>query len=162
MAPGPSSLRANHLKEVVFCPSPDHSRFALDGLLGVVNLLCAGRIPNCIVPHICEASLLACQKKGGSFRPISIGEVLRHLTSKCICRAVQAEAISILSPLQVGVGIPVGCEAIAHSLPTILNDNSIAPESRCALLIDFSNAFNSIDRESIFGEARSYISAMSS
>lgn len=51
-APGPSSLRANHLKEAVFCPSPDHSRFALNGLQGVINLLCAGRIPNCIVPHM--------------------------------------------------------------------------------------------------------------
>ena len=153
-APGPSSLRANHLKEAVFCPSPIRSEFALKGLVGIVNLLCAGRVPRCILPFLCGASLLACQKKDGGFRPIAIGEVLRRLTSKCVARAVQSEAVSILSPLQVGVGIPVGCEAIVHSLTSLLNDCSIPPESRCVLLVDFSNAFNSIDRGHMFEEAR--------
>ena len=44
--------------------------------------------------------------------------VLCRLTSKCVARAVQADAIRILSHLQVGVGIPAGCEAIVHSLST--------------------------------------------
>ena len=134
MAPGPSCPRANHLKEVevevVFYPSPDCSRCALNGLLGVVNLLCAGHISNCSVPHLCGASLLACQKKGGG--------------------------------VQVGLGILVGFETIVHSLAILLNDNSIAPESHCTLLVDFSNAFNSIDRGHMFEEARSHIPVMSS
>ena len=29
MAPGPSCLRANHVKEAVFCPLPDRANFAL-------------------------------------------------------------------------------------------------------------------------------------
>ena len=45
MAPGPSCLRANHVKEAVFSPSPDRANFALQGLVRVVNLLCAGRAP---------------------------------------------------------------------------------------------------------------------
>ena len=65
---------------------------------------------------LCGASLIACQKKDGRRRPIAIGEVLRRLTSKCVARAVQSEAVIIFSPLQVGVGILVGCEAIVHSL----------------------------------------------
>ena len=161
-APGPSSLRANHLKEAVFCPSPTQSEFALKGLVGVVNLLVAGRAPSCIIPFLCGASLLACQKKDGRLRPIAIGEVLRRLISKCVARAVQSEAVSFLSPLQVGVGIPGGCEAIVHSLASLLNDCSIPPESRCTLLVDFSNAFNSIDRGLMFEEARARIPSMSS
>ena len=120
-APGPSSLRANHLKEAVFCPSPTQSEFALKGLVGVVNLLVAGRAPSCIITFLCGASLLACQKKDGGLRPIAIGEVLRRLISKCVARAVQSEAVSFLSPLQVGVGIPGGCEAIVHSLASLFH-----------------------------------------
>ena len=103
-----------------------------------------------------------CQKKDGGLRPIAIGEVLRRLTSKCVARAVQSEAVDILSPLQVGVGIPAGCEAIVHSLASLLNNSSILPESRCVLLVDFSNAFNSIDRGHMFEEARSRIPSISS
>ena len=161
-APGPSSLRANHLKEAVFCPSPIKSDFALKGLMGVINLLAAGRAPRNIIPFLCGASLLACQKKDGGLRPIAVGEVLRRLTSKCVVRAVQSEAVTLLSPLQVGVGVSAGCEAIVHSLASILNDGSILPESRCTLLVDFSNAFNSIDRGLMFEEARARIPSMSS
>ena len=161
-APGPSYLRANHLKEAVFCPSPIRAEFALKGLVGIVNVLSAGCAPRCIIPFLCGASLIACQKKDGGLRPIAIGEVLRRLTSKCVARAVQSEAVDILSPLQVGVGIPAGCEAIVHSLASLLNNSSILPESRCVLLVDFSNAFNSIDRGHMFEEARSRIPSISS
>ena len=76
-APGPSCLRANHVKEAVFCSSPDSAESALEGLVGVVNLLCAGRAPPAILPYLCGATLLACNKKNGGLRPIAVGEVLR-------------------------------------------------------------------------------------
>jgi hypothetical protein len=80
-APGPSCLRASHLKEAVFSPSPDHSCFVQRGLVGVVNLLCRGCVAPSILPHLCEATLLA--KRRGHLRPIAVGEVLRRLTSRC-------------------------------------------------------------------------------
>ena len=160
-APGPTCLRASHLIEAVFCPSPDHSSYALQGLVGVVNLLCRGCVAPSIRPHLCGATLLACQKKGGGLHPIAVGEVLRRLTSKCVSRAVHAESISALSPLQVGVGIPHGCEAIVHSVVSLLNDSTFPPDSRFLLLVDFSNAFNSTDRKCLFDEARSRIPSMS-
>ena len=92
---------------------------------------------------------------------IAIREVLQRLTSKCVARAVQSEAVSIFSPLQVGVGIPVGCKAIVHSLASLLNDSPLSPESRYAILVDFSNAFNSIDRGYMFKKARSRIPSIS-
>ena len=57
-APGPSCFRANHLKEAVFCPSPDRLNLALRNLVGVVNLPCAGRAPSCILPYLCGTSIL--------------------------------------------------------------------------------------------------------
>ena len=103
-APGPSCLRANHVKEAVFSSSPDHANFALQGLVRVVNLLCAGRAPPCILPYLCGATLLACRKRSGGLCPIAIGEVLRRLTTQCVSRAVQVDAIGVLLPLQVGLG----------------------------------------------------------
>ena len=66
----------------------------------------------------------------------------------------------MLSPLQVGVGITVGCESIVHSVVSLQEDPNIPPESRCSLLVDFSNAFNSVDRGCMFQEVRSRIPSM--
>ena len=156
-APGPSNFRASHFKEAVLCPSPDQANYALQGLLGVVNLLCGGHAPLEVVPHLCGASLFACRKKGGGLRPIAIGEVLRHVVSKCVSRAVRADATGVLSPLQVGVGVPAGCEAIVHSVSCVLEDPSIPPDERCIIVVDFSNAFNSVDRDGMFKEVRACI-----
>ena len=144
----------------MLCPSPTSSGFVLSALVGTINLLCSGRVPNVVTPFVCGATLLPCQKKDGGLHPIAIGEVIRRLTSKCVARAIQADAVRILSPLQVGVGIPAGCEAIVHSLSSILQGTT-SPESRCTLLVDFSNAFNSIDHGLLFLEARARIPAIS-
>ena len=112
-----------------------------------------------MVPHLCGAILFAYKKKGGDLRPIAVGEVLRRLTSKCISRAVQGEALKALTPLQVGVGVPVGCEAIVHAVNNVQNSN-INPERKWTLLLDFSNAFNSISRKKMFKEVRSRIPSM--
>ena len=158
--PGPSSFRANHFKEAVFCLSPDRANNAIQVLLGVVNLLCAGRAPPEVVPHLCGASLFACKKKGGGLRPIAVREILRRLTSKCISQGVQAEAFCVLTPLQVSVGVPVGCEAIVHAVTHVLEVANIHPEERWTLLLDFSNAFNIVDRGSMFREVRDRIPSM--
>ncbi len=58
-APGPSALRANHLKEAVFCISPDRANTALRALTSVINLLCSGEVPSGVIPHLCGATLFA-------------------------------------------------------------------------------------------------------
>ena len=156
-APGPSGLRANHLKEAVKCPSPERGAQILRALSSLVNLLCGGRTPPEVVPHLCGATLLACKKKSGGVRPIAVGEVLRRLTSKCLTHAVQEEAISVLTPLQLGVGVKGGCEAIVHSVNRVLEDDDIPPNKRWTILLDFSNAFNNISRNRMFEEIRSRI-----
>ena len=77
-APGPSNLRATHLKEAVSCPSPGKAAHATQALTRVVSLLCNGHAPSQIVPHLCGATLLPIQKKGGGLRPIAVGEIMRR------------------------------------------------------------------------------------
>ena len=160
-APGPSSVRANHLKEAVFCPSQGRATYALQKLYNFINVLSAGRVRSAVAPLLCGATLFACNKKGGGLHPIAVGEVLRRLTSKCISRAVQAQAIGILSPLQLGIGVPVGCEAIVHSVDRVLVDPGIQPDARWTLLLDFSNAFNSVSRKVLFTEVKARLPSMS-
>ena len=40
---------AEQWQGVVYCPSPDRANFALQGLLEVINHLCAGRAPSVLI-----------------------------------------------------------------------------------------------------------------
>ena len=72
-----------------------------------------------------------------------------HLSS------ISPKAVRILSPLQVGVGVPVGCEAIS-----ILADDSIPLRCKWVLQIDFHNTIDSIDHHFMLMEVRDHIPSM--
>ena len=67
----------------------------------------------------------------------------------------------ILAPLQLGVYVPAGCEAIVHAVANCLEDPCIPPENRFILLVNFANAFNSVDRSALFREVRQYTPSIS-
>uniref|UniRef100_A0A1X7SVN2 Reverse transcriptase domain-containing protein n=1 Tax=Amphimedon queenslandica TaxID=400682 RepID=A0A1X7SVN2_AMPQE len=160
-APGPTGLRASHIKEAVCCPSPCRAQSTLQQLTLFVVFLSSGDCPSSVIPHLCGATLLASLKKSGGLRPIAVGEVLRRLTSKCLSSLVLPQVRHILPPHQVGVGCSNGAESIVHSLKLILANQSIPSNSKCCLLLDFSNAFNCINRLSMFSEVRSKIPLLS-
>ena len=115
-------------------------------------------MPSLSCPHLCGATLLASHKKSGGFHPIAI---VRSLTSKCLSAHILPLVKQMLPPHQVGVGTKKGAEALVHSLKLLLSNSSIASQSKCCLLLDFSNAFNSIDCSVLFQEVRSKIPAFS-
>ena len=79
--------------------------------------------------------------------------------SKCLAIHVRRAAVSILAPLQLGVGVRGGCEAIVHAASQAM---SSVDDDRCwTLLLDFSNAFNSINREAMFVEFRRRLPGLS-
>ena len=88
--------------------------------------------------------------------------MLRRLTSKCLSRAVQFDAFDVLTPLQVGVGVKAGCEAVVHSVAHILDRGDLPVLSRWIILIDFSIAFNSVSREHMFREVLALLPGLSS
>ena len=61
-------------------------------------------------------------KNVGGVRPIAVGEVLRRLTPKLASSVVRHAAVEHLSPLQVGVGIKNGTEAIIHAVNNLLSN----------------------------------------
>ena len=157
-AAGPSGLRPSDLRETVCCPSPDRANLVLASLTRFVNILAAGPAPPTVIPHLCGASL-ANKKKNGGHRPIAIGEVLRRLVSKCLASLVRQPVLSLLAPLQLGVSVQGGCEAIVHATSQLMTS---LPGNQCwTLLLDFTNAFNNINREAMFVECRRRLPGLS-
>ena len=83
--------------------------------------------------------------------------MLRRLTSKCLSFAVRSAAFAHLAPLQLGVNVKGGCEAVIHSVSQLLSYG----HQQWVLLLDFTNAFNTINRFSMFEEFRAHIPGLS-
>jgi hypothetical protein len=66
-----------------------------------------------------------------------------------------AAAAELLKPLQLGVGVPGGTEAIIHVANALFHDPSIPMDEKWVLQIDMANAFNLVEREAIFTKVRS-------
>ena len=75
-APGPSGLRAEHLKEAMTAPAPHLSSRALESITKLVNMLAKGKLPPSVASYFCAAKLFAAVKKQGGYRPITIGNIL--------------------------------------------------------------------------------------
>ena len=141
--------------------SPSHMNQSLLWLTKLVNLLCAGNIPKVLfhiflVPLSCHA-----KRRRGSIQ-VAVEDVLHWLTSKCAARSMLPEALQILSLLQVGVGLPAGCETIFYSISNVHVNSNIFPNHCFTHLMDFSNAFNSADQSTTFHEVRSWIPSIAS
>jgi len=148
---GRSGWRVEHLLQC--CTHPAAGAGFLESLTKFVNWLASGSAGEEFAPLIASAPLTPLLKKDGGIRPIAVGEVFRRLVSKCFMSSIQSAATEYLAPLQLGVGVQGGVEAILHSM----NQLAAAPvvgESVAFLLVDFKNAFNCVSREHIFGEVQ--------
>ena len=79
--------------------------------------------------------LIALNEKDGGIRPIAVGYYWRRLAAKCANLSALERVSGIFAPVQLGVGVPGGCEAAIHST------------RRFALCMPFKNAFNCIHRD---------------
>nr|GEX66601.1 putative reverse transcriptase domain-containing protein [Tanacetum cinerariifolium] len=142
---GRDGLRAQHLLDA-FCG--EGSAIAV-GLLKaisvVVNLLLEGKCPKVLAEFVASAPLTPLLKPDNGIRPIAVGAIWRRLASKTAMRGVKKEMSKYLGDFQFGVGVPSGAEAVLHGANRFLNkfhsDGSLA-----MLTVDFSNAFNLVDR----------------
>ena len=149
---GPDGFTPRHLQDLI---SGQH---VADGLLqnltAFVNLMLRGDVPEAVKPIIFGGRLIALQKKNGGVRPIAIGYVWRRLSGKCASKYATLKLAPLLSPLQLGVGVPNGCEAAVHAarrfVETLQGD-------RAFIKLDFANAFNSLRRDCVLSAVASEI-----
>ena len=150
LAPGPSSLRFEHLRYFRGrkCVCDDS---LVDALTRVVNCALAGDLAPELRPFLCGGRLVPLLKKDGGIRPLVVGERLRAVIAKVGVR-LALSAAATLQPLQVGVG-----GAGPWIQAAVLTMRSWADELRedeLILKIDLSNAYNSVDRTSCLMEVR--------
>ena len=89
------------------------------------------------------ASRLIPLNKNPGLRPIGIGETLRRIIGKTDAKPLKQDVVDSVGSLQVCARQDAGCEAAIHSLRTIFQQE----ETEAVMLIDASNAFNSINRK---------------
>ena len=160
-SPGPSGLRAEHLKSALKAPTPARGEGFLHALTKFCNVMAAGKLPTSVAPFFFGASLFALNKKDGGYRPVAVGEVLRRLIAKCLAFNAAPKAAELFSPLQVGVGVKGGVEAVVHAIRFLVDDTPIPADSKWVLQLDFANAFNTIAREKVFKEVRTHFPQLS-
>ena len=78
--------------------------------------------------------------KNPDVRPIGIGDVPRRILAKAILYCISDDITEAAGPLQVCAGQVSGCEAAMHPMKDLFCDD----RTEAALLIDASNAFNSV------------------
>jgi hypothetical protein len=143
-AGGPDGVRPQHLIELIRCPVAGAQ--LLTALTAFVNRLLKGQCPLSVRPVLFGASLIALEKKCGGIRPIAVGYTLRRVAAKCANYHATRKLAPMLQPLQVGVGIPGGCEAAVHAVRRFIQS---MPAGSVVAKLDFSNAFNAIHRSSV-------------
>ncbi|XP_065318826.1 uncharacterized protein LOC135926824 [Gordionus sp. m RMFG-2023] len=115
----------------------------LTKITNLVNKILNGDVPSFITPLLFGARLIALQKPNKDIWPIAIGSTYRRLVAKLIASRIKHDAAHILSPYQLGVGIPGGCEAAVHLTRIHIENN---PKNESLVKIDFSNAYNTLSR----------------
>ena len=86
--------------------------------------------------------LIPLDKQSG-VRPIGIGEVPRRIVAKAVLRLVDMDIREACDALQACAGCEGGCETAVHAVRQLYHN----PSSQAVLLVDASNAFNSVNRQ---------------
>ncbi|KAJ0542228.1 putative reverse transcriptase domain, exostosin [Helianthus annuus] len=150
---GRDGLRAQHLLDALCGEGSVIAVSLLRAISAVVNLFLRGGCPRSLAEFIASAPLTPLLKPDNGIRPIAVGSIWRRVVSKVAMKGVGKDMAKYLGDFQFGVGVPNGAEAVLHSANRLLNthhqDGSLA-----MLTVDFSNAFNLVDRTALLNEVR--------
>ncbi len=94
--------------------------------------------PKLLTPFL-SCRLVAIDKNPG-VRPIGIGEIVRRIIAKAALTIIKPDILDTVGCRQLCVGQMAGVESGVHSIRELYKDNE------AVLLVDASNAFNSLNR----------------
>ncbi|KAD7476910.1 hypothetical protein E3N88_00046 [Mikania micrantha] len=152
---GRDGMRAQHLLDAVGGEGSVTSSGLLASITEVVNLWLGGSCPKVLAEFVASAPLTPLLKPDKGIRPIAVGGIWRRLVSKVAMKKVGKEMTQYLGDYQFGVGVPNGAEAVLHSANRFLNSFH-ADGSLALLTVDFSNAFNTVDRTTFLQEVHQH------
>ena len=109
--------------------------------------LTAKRLSTELVDPASIAPLMACRlialDKNPGVRPIGIGDTARRIIAKSILNITRQDIQDAAGSLQLCAGQISGTEAAVHTVRSLFQSN----ETEALLLVDASNAFNSLNRQ---------------
>ncbi len=139
-ASGPSGLEAYDWRRL--CTSFQSASDSLcEALANSAKRLCSTHINHQVLSPLLACRLVALDKCPG-VRPIGIGDTSRRIMSKAILRVLKGEIQEATGSKQLCTGQISGVEAAIHSA----RECFLKEESEAVLLVDASNAFNSLNR----------------
>ena len=148
---GASGVDSNGFKRILACKSFKHSSVALcDALATLARNLCTEYVDPSSIEALVASRLIPLDKGGGGVRPIGVGEVVRRVISKSVMKVVKPDVMSASGSLQLCAGQPSGSEAAIHAMRNIFDED----DTEAILLIDASNAFNSLNRAAALNNIR--------
>ena len=135
---GPSGLDGSDWRRM--CTSFHRSSNDLcNALSSFGKRLCVSFVdPSGLYPFL-ASRLIAIDKHPG-VRPIGVGEVVRRIIGKAVLRVISYDVLEACGLSQLCAGQPCGCETAVHAVRNLFET------SECFLLVDATNAFNSLNR----------------
>ena len=136
---GPSGMDVDGWRPILVSNNFGKSNFDL-------RKACAEVVKKLYIKKDQSSTLLACRliplDQNPGLRPIGVCEVLRRIAGKAVAALVRNDTISSVGSLQECAGHEAGCESAIHAMHSIFQEQS----TEAVLLVDASNAFNSVNR----------------
>ena len=140
---GPSDIDADGWKRILTSNSFGESSTDLcKAFSEVIKKICIEKDQSISLETFLACRLIPLDKNPG-LRPIGVGEILRCIACKVVVYVIREDIISSVGSLQVCAGHETACEAAIHAMHHIFEEEA----TYAVILIDASNAFNSINRK---------------
>lgn len=117
-------------------------------IVKVTRRLCSSCVHPHAVPPLTACHLTALDKSPG-IRPIGVGEALRHLISKAVLQTTREDIKREVGSVQLCAGQEAACETRFFTMRSFFEDK----DTETVLIVDSSNAFNSLNREAALRNA---------
>ena len=132
----------NYVANFIYdCFFPEHISCAVCS----VTILCNSVVPWDNIRALLASRLIALDKCPG-VRPIGVGETFRRVVGKVICLITRSDASLACGSQQLCAGLPGGIEGAIHAMTELFDVNQNLTTGWGVLMIDASNAFNSLNR----------------
>ena len=140
----------NSSMDCILCTAFKASSSSLcHSLANVTKRLCTSCVDPKAVSPLLANRLIALDKCPG-VRPIGIGDTARRIIAKAALTVVKDDILDAAGGLQMCAGQIAGCEAAAHTLREHFQEFG----TEAALLVDATNAFNSLNRTTALHNVR--------
>ena len=145
VAGGGSALTPAHLRDLTATEDTAEEGSLVLALAALLQKLLVEAHNPRVFEGIAGAPLTALVKEDLSVRPIAVGKTYRRILSSIMMDRYDKKDANSTKPVQMGVSVSSGIEAIAHGTRRLVAENGHKAD-RAIACIDFRNAFNCVDR----------------